>query len=303
MPSSKFLRPLALAACVGLMLSAGGAVANGATAWTASLTSVTTGSMGCRSSDGTAAGVSLRQQWDYWDSCGGTVVDPASDRIPNPPSGGARAVRWQKPTSSDQVYQKLNRTFTKTNWPSGGTSQTGSPADVSARYVTYRYFPSSQLVLNPSHGWMVMMSFKENYVDSGGRFHQDGTGWKVGCNNFTPGYRGIVRCSMTPKKSFAMASYTDRWVKWEYRLYQGSKDTTGHHGRIELWADDKLIDTGYEGENGDHIGSAAFVPLSQTRAWVWTVGQYTSNQTTNGVPDWKGTHMTSYVGPTSVTPV
>jgi hypothetical protein len=168
---------------------------------------------------------------------------------------------------------------------------------VSGIYTVWRYLPSAKVKLNPGHGWLVLMSFKENYRDSSGGWRQDGTGWKLGCNNFS----GPVLCSMTPKVTFRLTDYMDRWVKWEYRVYQGTKDTTGHGGRIELYADGKLIDVGYEAA-GTHVGSAAFVPLSQTEAWVWALGQYTSNQTTNGVPDYQGTDVTSYVGPASVTP-
>ena len=101
--------------------------------------------------------------------------------------------------------------------------------------------------------------------------------------------------------AFTLDSYMDRWVKWEYRLYQGAKDTTGHGGRIELWADGRLLETGYESER--HVGSAAFSPLSRTRSWVWIAGQYTSNQSTNGVPHYENTDVTSYVGMSSVAPL
>jgi hypothetical protein len=299
------MRATAAAITAAVMFGAGGLAAQAAVVspWLADLANVPAGTMGCNANGASPAVVELKKQWDYWDNCGGSVLDPATVGLPNPTGGKQRVVRWQKTTSSDQVYQKLNRTFTKDNWPRGGSGKSGSPADVSGRYVTHRFIPSSDLVLNPRHGWLVLMSFKENYLDASGNFRQDGTGWKLGCNNFTAGFTGTVRCAMTPKKSFNLADYTNRWVKWEYRVYQGAKDKTGHGGRIELWADDKLIDTGYEGESGGHVGSAAFVPLNRTQAWVFTVGQYTSNQSTNGVPDWKGTHMTSYVGPTSLTPI
>jgi hypothetical protein len=304
---SKLWRTVALAAATTIVLVASpqlSAMPATAAGWDSTQNNVPLGDPGCSSGSRTATAVALTKEWDYWDSCGGTEVSTSSSGLSATPWGGSHVFRWRKPAGSSQVYQKLNRTFTKDNWPGGSAGpnvpNTGSPANVSGRYVTYRYMPSSDLVLNPSHGWFVAMSFKENYLDANGNWHQDGTGWKVGCNNFTSGYRGIIRCGMTANKSFALASYTNRWVKWEYRVYQGSKDTTGHGGRIELWLDDKLMDTGYESQS--HVGSAAFAPLSRTRAWVWVVGQYSSNQITNGVPDYQNTHLTSYVGRSTVTP-
>jgi hypothetical protein len=208
--------------------------------------------------------------------------------------------RWRKPAGDSNVYQKLNRTFTKDNWPSGSGSSlnTGSPADASGIYTVSQYIPSARFRLSPGHGWVILSEFKENYIDSAGTWHQDPT-WGLGCSNFS----GVTRCSMTPHSStsFLLSDYMDRWVKWEYRLYQGAKDKSGHGGRVELWADGKLLDTGYESQR--HVGSAAFSPLAQTRAWVWIAGQYTSNQTAGGVPDYQNTDVTSYIGRSSVTPL
>jgi hypothetical protein len=201
------------------------------------------------------------------------------------------------------VYQKLNRGFTKDNWPGGSggpVPNTGSPADVSGVYTVWQYIPSAKFKLNPGHGWVILTEFKENYTDASGTWHQDPT-WGFGCNNFT----GPVMCQLIPQVAsspvFPLTSFMDRWVKWEYRMYPGAKDTTGHGGRVELWADGKLLDTGYESKM--HVGSAAFAPLSRTLAWVWIAGQYTSNQSTNGVPDYKATDVTSYLGRSSVAPL
>jgi hypothetical protein len=285
--------------------------------WSADLSNVPVGSMGASRDSGTATALELRKQWDYWDQTGGTVIAPSTDGLTNPPLGKNLIVKWQKPAGTtvgvaDQVYQKLNRTFTSANWPLGSAAPvavSGSPANMSGRYVTYRWIPSGDWVLNPAHGWFSIMSFKENYRDSGGGFHQDGTGWKVGGDNFS-GAAGPLRFRMTSKVSFLLSDYMDRWVKFEYRLYQGSDDKTGHGGRIELWADNVLLDTGYEGDPVDgtpsptgHIGSANFVPLAQTEGMIWVVGQYTSNQTTNGTPDYVNTHTTSYVGPSYIAPL
>jgi hypothetical protein len=275
--------------------------------WRADLAGTPPGDLGCTSNAGelSATASAVKAQWGYWDNCGGSVVDIGAEGLPAAPWGGNRAIKWFKPAGDSNVYQKLSRSFSRENWPDGKNVPLGqSPADVSARYIVYKYIPSDGVKLNPRHGWLVLMSFKENYLDSNFEFHQDGIGWKVGCNNFTSGDAGALRCQMTSKRQFALADYTDRWVKWEYRLYQGAQDKTGHGGRMELYADDKLIDIGYEGENENaHVGSAAFSPLGRTQAWVWTAGQYTSNQVTDGVPDFVNTTMTSYVGLSAVLPL
>jgi hypothetical protein len=36
---------------------------------------------------------------------------------------------------------------------------------------------------------------------------------------------------------------------------------------------------------------------------VWAVGQYTSNQYTDGVPDYRATDVTSYVGLSTILPL
>jgi hypothetical protein len=255
--------------------------------------------MGCDSGSSNAAAQALAKQWDYWDNCGGSVVSAASEGLPATPWQGDNIVKWHKPLGDSNVYQKLNRTLTKDNFPHGvGSANTGSPADVSGRYIVYKYIPSAKFKLNPSHGWAVLAAFKENYNDAAGNWHQDQT-WTLACNNFS----GSNRCGMSPHNSpsFALSNYTDRWVKWEFRVYQGAKDKTGHGGRIELYADDRLLDTGYESEM--HVGSAAHSPLSRTKAFVFHTGQYTSNQDTNGVPDYRNTEVTSYVGLSAILPL
>jgi hypothetical protein len=270
--------------------------------WSADLKGVPVGSMGCHRDDRTTTATALKKQWDHWDNCGGSVIDPATDRIPNPPGGQQRVVKWKKPAGSDQVYQKLNRTFTKDNWPQGAPAKvalTGSPADVSGIYSAYLYIPSSDFVLNPAHGWTQFLQLKETYTDANGVWHQDPV-WAMGVNNFSG---QSVGGGLWPDNShtFKLRDYQDRWVKWELRVYQGAKDTTGHGGRVELWADGKRLQTGYESRR--HVGSGAYAPLSRTQAWVWIAGPYTSNQTTKGVPDYQGTHVTTYVGPSRVEPL
>jgi hypothetical protein len=268
--------------------------------WVSDQTRVPNGSAGCSSSSGTATAVALTKEWDYWDACGGTEVSAAAEGLPRGPWGGDHVFRWRKPAGDPSVYQKLNRTFTKDNWPNGSPGpkvpNTGSPADVSGIYSVWQYIPSARFHLNPGHGWVLPVQFKENYTDATGGFRQDPL-WRVGCNNFS----GPTMCSMSPHNSpkFALSSYQDRWVKWEFRVYQGAKDKTGHGGRIELYADNKLLDTGYESQF--HVGSGALAPLSRTHGWVWVVGQYTSNQSTGGVPDYQRTDVTSYIGRSSVT--
>ena len=110
----------------------------------------------------------------------------------------------------------------------------------------------------------------------------------------------VLRCSTQAAPPIYIDNM-DKWVKWEYRLYQGARDTTGRGGRIELYANDVLLDTGYNATR--KVGSAAFGPLSNTLAWVWIAGQYTSNQTTNGVPDSQNTEVTSYEGLSTILPL
>jgi hypothetical protein len=269
--------------------------------WVSDQSAVPLGGAGCSAGSGTVTAVALRKEWDYWDNCGGAVVSVAAEGLPATPWGGDRVFRWHKPAGDSQVYQKLNRTLTKDNWPGGSAGpvpNTGSPADASGIYTVWQYIPSDRFRLNPGHGWVILSSFKENYTDSAGAWRQDPT-WGLGCNNFS----GPITCSLTPHDSprFSLSAYMNRWVKWEYRMYQGAKDTTGHGGRIELWADGTLLDTGYESQR--HVGSAAFAPLSSTRSWVWIAGQYTSNQSTGGIPDYQNTDATSYLGRSSITPL
>ena len=299
---STLVRALAVTAATAFVLTAStfrGPTSIAASYWSSDQRGVPIGAAGCSSRSGTATAVALAKEWDYWDSCGGTEVTTAAEGLPSTPWGSDRVFRWRKPAGDPNVYQKLNRTFTKDNWPGGSgpnVPNTGSPADVSGIYTVWQYIPSARFRLNPGHGWVLLTQFKENYTDSSGRWRQDPL-WRVGCNNFS----GPITCSLSPRgsKTFALGQYTDRWVKWEYRLYQGAKDRTGRGGRIELWADGKLLDTGYESQF--HVGSAALAPLSRAHAWVWIVGQYSSNQTTRGVPDYQATDITSYIGQSSVT--
>jgi len=270
--------------------------------WWSDQSGVPLGSLGCSSDSGTPSAIEERKQWDYWDFCGSTVVSAAAEGLPTTPWGGDTLVRWHKPLGDNvNVYQKSTLTITKDNWPlmaPGKAANTGSPADVSGRYIMYKYIPSAKFHLNPGHGWVILTSFKENYTDAGGTWHQDPM-WGVGCNNFS----GPINCALSPHQTptFALAGYMDRWVKWEMRVYQGTKDTSGHGGRIELYLDDKLMDTGYESQM--HVGSAAFVPLDKTHAYVFYSSQYSSNQMTNGVPDSQNTELTSYVGLSTVLPL
>jgi hypothetical protein len=294
-----FVQPSSSAAPVQTVASPANEFTAGA--WVSNQSAVPLGNAGCLSDNrSTATAVALAKEWDYWDSCGGTEVSASSEGLPAAPGGSDHVFRWHKAAGDSGVYQKLNRTFTKDNWATGsagpGVPNTGSPADASGSYKVSQYIPSSRF--NLDRGWVILSEFKENYTNSSGSWVQDPT-WGLGCNTDS----GTARCSLMPHGSttFALSNYMDRWVTWEYRVYQGGKDSTGHGGRIELWADGKLLDTGYESQR--HVGSAAFGPLSRTRSWVWIVGQYTSNQTSDGVPDYRNTDVTSYVGPSSVAPI
>jgi hypothetical protein len=289
--------------------------------WWADQNAIPFGSAACDIYGSTATVNALRAQWDYWDQCGGSEVSAVAEGLPATPWGGDHIFKWHKPLGNDQVYQKLNRTFISENWPGGGPFPNGSqnvstiydsPADVSGRYIVYQYIPSAKFKLNLNHGWVALSEYKENYIDNAGQWHQDPL-WGFMCNNFTSWQSlpwGTVTCSFTPKTSprIALSSISDRWVKFEYRIYQGAKDTTGHGGRIEFYIDDQLFDTGYQTDvaalgKSAHVGSAAFSTLAQTYGFIWIAGQYTSNQSTNGVPDYQNTEVTSYVGLSTVLPL
>jgi hypothetical protein len=292
--SSPAVSTAKLAAATGFQTAAG--------YWHADLEDVPLGSAGCGFESGTPTAEALNDEWNYWDVCGASVVSVADQGLPATPWNGDRVVKWHKPAGDNvNVYQKLNRAFGKDNWPdaSGVTRTTGSPADVSGRYIVYQYIPSADFRLNRSHGWVLFNVFKEDYYDSSGAWRQDPT-WGFGCFEFN--YKGIL-CSLNGHEgpTFPFSEIADRWVKSELRVYQGARDTTGHGGRVELYIDDKLMDTGYNNEL--HVGSGAFASWDRTRDWVWIAGQYTSNQTTNGVPDSQNTDVTSYVGASALLPL
>jgi hypothetical protein len=275
--------------------------------WRADVANVPLGPAGCAFTSGTPTARRLSKQWDYWDNCGASVVSVAGEGLPPTPWQGDRVVKWQKSMGDNNVFQKLNRNLSRDNWPKGTGHPTNkpSPPDVSGRYIVYQYLPLAQLQLNPKHGWVVLNEFKENYDDdAAGGWHQDPT-WGVICYNYSAG--GNTKCALSahgiPHQSRALmiGDVSDRWVKWEYRVYQGDKDTTGHGGRVELWVDDTLVDTGYNDEM--HVGSGAFSPLNRTSGWIWIAGQYSSNQTTDGVPDYQNTALTSYVGLSTILPL
>ena len=274
--------------------------------WVSDQSAVPIGDPGCSAASGTATANALRKEWDWWDSCGGAEVSAAAEGLPAQPGGGDHVFRWRKPAGNSNVYQKLDRMMTKDNWPGGSAGpvqRTGSPADVSGIYTVSQYIPSARFRLNPGHGWVILSEFKEDYTNAAGGWDQPMT-WGLLCNNFSGTFPGGPACGLSTGNTpptFALNNYMDRWVKWEYRIYQGAKDTTGHGGRIELWADGKLLDTGYESQR--HVGSAAFSPLSKTHAWIFVAGQYTSNQTTGGVPDYQNTDVTSYLGRSSIAPL
>ena len=84
------------------------------------------GDAGCSADSRTPTATALAKEWDYWDSCGGAEVSASAEGLPAQPRGGDRVFRWRKPAGNSQVYQKLNRTFTKDNWPAR-LGRTGCP--------------------------------------------------------------------------------------------------------------------------------------------------------------------------------
>jgi len=275
--------------------------------WWADLAGIPSGVMGGSTYSGTTTANALNKQWNYWDVAGGSVSSIAAEGLAATPWGGSQVVKWHKPQGDNvNVYQKLNRTFTREDWPAGApgapsTGGTGSPPDVSARYISYQYLPSAKFHLNPGHSWVILNEFKENLLDANGTWHQDAT-WAL-----LAGYSGTYPMRLVGGShvgpAVPLSRVEDRWVKFEYRLYQGARDTTGHGGRIELYIDDKLFDTGYESEL--HVGSkSSRAPdLAHTQSFIWIAGQYTSNESTLGVPDSQYTDVTSYVGLSTVLPL
>jgi hypothetical protein len=268
----------------------------------------------CHSGDsgptGTTVVDALQQHWNYWDMCGLSVVSAAQEGLPEPPNSDT-VLRWDKPYGFPDVYQKLNREFIQpggatAGYPAGPTNPityTTSPADVSGRYIYNAYIDSANTDLATGHAWVVTSEFKENFTDAQ-NVGQQFSYWGFGFDNLsgptvTGSMLGGGHNVSGPRVS--MASLSDRWVRFEYRLYQGASDTTGHGGRIELWINGVLFDTGYESEL--HVGSAGYSPLAQTHSWIWIAGQYTSNQTTNGVPDYMNIKFRSYVDSSQVLPL
>jgi hypothetical protein len=270
----------------------------------------------CHSGDngptGNATTDAVQQQWNYWDQCGLSAVSAAAEGIAPPPNGDT-VLRWDKPKGFSQVLQKLNREFIAPGsrsapFPAGPPNEpiayTTSPADVSGRYIVNQYIDSAHTDLTTGHAWVFLQEFKENYTDATGAGRQDPY-WGFGCDDLAD-YK-TATCSMTGGKHnvegprINMTTISDRWVTFEYRLYQGARDDSGRGGRIELWIDGKLFDTGYEDQM--HVGSAGYSPLDKTYSWIWIAGQYTSNQTTDGVPDYQNIAFRSYVDGSQVLPL
>jgi len=277
--------------------------------WWADLAGIPSGVMGGSTHSGTTTANALNKQWNYWDVDGGSVSSALTEGLSATPWGGSQVVKWHKLSGDNvNIFQKLNRTFTKDDWPAGApgppsTGGTGSPPDVSGRYISYQYFPSAKFHLNADHSWIIPNEFKENYYDSSGTWHQDATWFLLAGYSGTFPLRLVMYGGSHVGPTIPLSSIEDRWVKFEYRLYQGAKDSTGHGGRIEVYVDDKLFDTGYESEG--HVGSknSNAPDLAHTQSFIWIAGQYTSNQSTNGIPDSQNTDVTSYVGLSTVLPL
>jgi hypothetical protein len=291
--------------------------------WWADIESVPVGTATCNSTVGNA----LKLQWDYFGQCGQEdsygsplVVSAAAQGIKPPPSGDT-VVLWDKPLGDSKVWKKLNKTFTASNWTDGhllsSTESRVTPRDISGRYISYMYIPLNGYSMT-SHGWMLPFQFKENIKTQAG-YKQDPT-WGVGSNSwgtygqytfYLGGPNNGTGTGHNNQPKYDLRNYMDRWVKWEFRVYQGAKDTTGRGGRIEWWMDDKLMDTGYESEG--HIGPLGFnstyqgSPVTGQDGWVFAVGNYTSGQSLSGScgcePDWNYTRTKVYVDLTTLLPL
>jgi hypothetical protein len=253
--------------------------------------------------DGNATAHALSQQWTYFgqgdqESLYGypQVVSARGAGLPEPPSGD-HVVKLFHPAGDPGTHHKLYKLFTPLNWPGRldlRAPADGTPADVSGRYVTYLYIPSAQLRLSP-RGWVVLVQFKEGYVDSAGTATSVPSWW-IGLNDFTG--RGPV---LDLSRAFGTHDgpkldarpYLDRWVRFELRLYQGD--------RVEAYVDGTLLDIGHAAEfpvgrrfyRGTPTDDGAAV-VTQPNGWTYGAGNYSNPD------DAAASTSLVYVGPTTV---
>jgi hypothetical protein len=255
----------------------------------------------------------LKKQWSWFGQPGQEsdygypeVVSASAKGLPAPP-GGDKVLKLHHPLGDTAVHHKLFKSFGAATWPGGAEPRSGgTPSDVSGRYIVYQYVPSAAFNMT-SHGWVNMMQFKETIITQAG-FNQDPSWW-AGVNTFGPykytldlanwgGSHGSIA------KKYDFTPYMDKWVKWEFRLYQGD--------RVEWYLDDKLMDTGLNSET--KVGRKCQVgaayngsTITECREWVFGAGNYTSSQLLSGPnrnePDYNYIDTTVYVDLATILPL
>lgn len=259
---------------------------------------------------GNATSTALKKEWTWFGQPGQEdlygfpeIVSAAQQGVPSPPAGD-HVIKLLHAKGDPAVHHKLYKTFTGANWPSGVELGDGPPpADASGRYIAFMYVPSSRFTMT-SHGWAIMFMFKETIITTAG-FQQDPTWW-VGVDSFGGPYQYTLNFTQGNRvsKKYDFKSYLDRWVKWEFRVYQGN--------RIEWYLDDQLMDTGYQNEQtvgpicqvgGTYRGAT----ITECRGWVFGAGNYTSNQSFSGPsgnePDYNYIDTLVYVDLSTVQPL
>jgi len=239
---------------------------------------------------GNAIASALGRQWTWYGQTQENleghpeIVSAKAEGILGPPAGD-RVIKLMHVAGDPATHHKLYKTFTAKNWPNGEEPYRrtdGTPADVSARYITFEYLPSAQLRLSPI-GWINLAQLKEGYTASNGVTQSDPS-WFFGVKGSASGHLWFSLGSNGGKHDGRLVDarpYLDSWVKIEMRVYQGD--------RIELYLNDALFDTGHQSEYP--VGRNRYVgrPVDDTSAtvtreegWVFGTGNYSNPGDSNG---------------------
>ncbi|MDF2461682.1 MAG: hypothetical protein K0S68_1085, partial [Candidatus Saccharibacteria bacterium] len=274
--------------------------------WRSDIESVPLGTPQYVNGQPNASSTALKQQWTWFGQPGQEdqyglpqIVSAAAEGIA-PPPGGDKVIKLHHPLGDPAVHHKLYKSFGAATFPSGAEPwDPHAPADVSGRYIAYQYVPSSKFSMT-SHGWVNMLQFKESVQTQDG--WKQNPSWWVGVGTGGP-YQYTVSLGswccggQHPNgKFYDFAPYMDKWVKWEFRVYQGN--------RLEWYLDDKLMDTGLNSSwpvgRMCQVGSPYSGAIAtECREWVLGAGNYTSNQVMSGPggnqPDYNYIDTTVYV--------
>jgi hypothetical protein len=257
-----------------------------------------------------ATSAALNLQWSWFGQPGQEVefygwpdvVSASAESLPVPPSGNT-VIKLDHAIGDSRVHHKLYKLLTINNWPGGAEPagfESNPPTNVSARYITYMYMPSSgpNIYSLQGHNFGILTAFKQSIETSGG-FFQDPTWW-VSVDNFDGPYPLTLRLACAglthSGPGYNFANYMDRWVKYEYRVYQGD--------RVEWYMDGVLKDTGlhstkWVGPPSHFSSTYAGHTITLPREWIYESGNYTSNQAFSGPgqnePDYNYADTTVYV--------